>query len=91
MEFNDFCCPLCGKLYDKIIQIPRLLVKCGHTFCHICITKSIQNQNEDENEENQNKDLNTVKFTCPEDKTEYENLTNIEELPINLYLLNLMR
>jgi len=31
-------CPKCHKLYQKDINIPLLLIKCGHTLCDSCAT-----------------------------------------------------
>jgi hypothetical protein len=90
MDLNDFCCPLCGNLYNKINNTPRLLVKCGHTFCQNCISQLLLSKEKlKEIPFEKGEKENTYKFSCPEDKTEYENITKIEELPLNLYLINL--
>lgn len=74
MEIEDFSCPMCNILYDETTRIPRLLTKCGHTFCHECLVKNmIENQ-----------------LKCPDDNIEYENISKIDELPKNLTLLNLL-
>lgn len=30
-------CPNCQKEFNAIDNIPRILVFCGHTFCHACL------------------------------------------------------
>lgn len=35
-------CPLCQKDYSsdfKNLQVPRILIHCGHTFCHECLVQ----------------------------------------------------
>ena len=35
-------CPLCRKDYStdfKDPHVPRILIHCGHTFCHACLTE----------------------------------------------------
>ena len=33
-------CPKCQQKYTKKRQKPRVLQKCGHTFCEQCLTKN---------------------------------------------------
>uniref|UniRef100_A0A1B6JH28 RING-type domain-containing protein n=1 Tax=Homalodisca liturata TaxID=320908 RepID=A0A1B6JH28_9HEMI len=35
---NDFLCPICFELIDE-----AYITRCGHTFCHECISKSLEN------------------------------------------------
>jgi hypothetical protein len=35
-------CSVCKYEYDSYYRIPRVIAKCGHTFCEKCINSSIQ-------------------------------------------------
>ncbi|XP_054264370.1 E3 ubiquitin-protein ligase COP1-like isoform X1 [Macrosteles quadrilineatus] len=35
---NDFLCPICFELIEE-----AYITRCGHTFCHRCISKSLEN------------------------------------------------
>lgn len=77
MEIDDFCCPICENVYDEEKHIPRLLMKCGHTYCEICLkNKFVDNNNE---------------FICKEDNTTYEKIESVSDIPKNLSLLNLLK
>ena len=77
MEIEDFNCPICDNLFDDISHIPRMLLKCGHTYCELCIKTKLK----------ENKNL----FICPEDNNIYDKIENIEEIPRNVTLLNLLK
>lgn len=77
MEIEDFTCSICKSFYNEKINVPRLLMKCGHTFCEDCIKKKYI---DDDN-----------KLICPDDNTLYDNINNVEELPKNLSLLNIIK
>jgi hypothetical protein len=77
MEIDDLDCPLCEGLYNLTTKLPILLSMCGHTFCQDCINKLY--------------DPNSQILTCPEDNLKMENIQNLEILPKNVTLLNLMQ
>ena len=73
-SFDETKCPLCNNQYDEEIRIPRILLNCGHTICSLCISSS-----------NNSNSL----LKCPEDNTEYQNIT-LASFPINKALLRLL-
>ena len=74
---NIIECSICLEKYDKKEKLPRIL-KCGHTFCTSCLIK-IKDKNKPDN-----------KIKCPLDlKEEYEK-NNIEEIPINRVIFDLL-
>lgn len=77
MEIDDFCCPICENVYDEEKHIPRLLMKCGHSYCEICIKNQITENNK--------------QFICKEDNELYEKIESISDIPKNLSLLNLLK
>jgi len=79
MEIDDFCCPICENVYDEEKHIPRLLMKCGHTYCEICIENQIAAND------------SKRKFVCKEDNETYEKIESINDIPKNLSLLNLLK
>jgi len=78
MDSDDFNCPTCNSTYDEKKYIPRMLIICGHTYCQECLRNIHFNPNE-----------NVIK--CPEDQTRHDNIKNIEDLPKNLTLINLIK
>ena len=44
-ELSDILeCPLCMELYsddEPGLRVPRMLISCGHTVCHGCITNML--------------------------------------------------
>lgn len=34
-------CDVCMDLFSELV-IPKMLIECGHTFCHLCIAKILQ-------------------------------------------------
>lgn len=78
MEFDDFNCPLCNSNYNTASKIPRLLTKCGHTFCESCLIEKFK--------ENSN-----IRLECPEDNFVYEDILKITDLPTNIIVLNLIQ
>ena len=73
-SFDETKCPLCNNQYDEEIRIPRILLNCGHTICSLCISSS--------------NNSNSI-LKCPEDNTEYQNIT-LASFPINKALLRLL-
>src|SRR5690242_11807114 len=80
---NLLDCNICLEKYDSKEKIPRLL-KCGHTFCTKCL-KEITRLN---NNSNENLRLPFVK--CPMDKLIGHPNTNVEEIPINRLVIDLL-
>lgn len=74
---NIIECSICLEKYDKKEKLPRILT-CGHTFCTSCLIK-IKEKNKPDN-----------KIKCPLDlKIEYDK-NNIEEIPINRVIVDLL-
>ena len=73
MEIDDLDCPLCKCLYNMSIKIPRLLYKCGHTYCQDCLYSR----------------FNEHTIECPDDKEvyTYENIDRVEDFPKNISLI----
>ena len=74
-NYDERKCPSCKMLYKEDNNIPRILLNCGHTICSNCILNSI----------NSSKVLK-----CPEDSTEYENISSLDSFPINKALIKLL-
>ena len=74
-NYDETKCPLCKQIYDEDVRIPRILLNCGHTICSSCISNC----------------LNTSSILkCPEDQTEYPNITSLSSFPINKALIKLL-
>ena len=74
---NIIECSICLEKYDKKEKLPRILT-CGHTFCTSCLIK-LKEKNKQEN-----------RIKCPLDsKIEFEK-NNIEEIPINRIIFDLL-
>ncbi len=71
---NILDCSICLEKYNSKEKIPRIL-KCGHTFCTICLKELIRVKN--------NLEVYAPYVKCPIDKTLGHNNTNVEEIPIN--------
>ena len=74
-NYDETKCPLCKILYNEDNRIPRILLNCGHTICSSCILNSINS---------------SAILKCPEDSTEYENISSLESFPINKALIKLL-
>ncbi|KAL7630971.1 UNVERIFIED_CONTAM: hypothetical protein RMT77_018741 [Armadillidium vulgare] len=35
-------CNICAQVFDSLHFIPKMLIKCGHTFCSPCLIKLLQ-------------------------------------------------
>ena len=74
-NYDETKCPLCKQLYNEDNRIPHILLNCGHTICSDCISNCI----------------NSSKIIkCPEDSTEYQNISSISSFPINKALIKLL-
>jgi len=71
---RNFECPICFHPFDNISCQPRTLI-CGHTFCTICLNKTLINENIN--------GARISKISCPLDR-EITKIYNFEkQLPIN--------
>ena len=74
---NIIECSICLEKYNKKEKLPRILA-CGHTFCTSCLIKIKE------------KNIPEKKIKCPLDsKTEHDK-NNIEEIPINRVIVDLL-
>jgi hypothetical protein len=73
-------CSICLDKYNNKDKTPRIL-KCGHTFCSLCL-KELSKVGNLENY------LPYIK--CPLDKTIGHNNTNVDEIPINRVIVDLI-
>ena len=75
MNITKYNCVICHVPFDDSIHIPRILNKCNHIICSLCISKKLlSNKN------------NT--FSCPKDNTIYSNIENIDYFQINKEILD---
>ena len=74
-NYDETRCPSCKQFYNEDIRIPRILLNCGHTICSNCISNSINSSSI---------------LKCPEDLTEYQNVSALSSFPINKTLMKLL-
>ena len=74
MNFNSSNCIVCHFPFDDSIHLPRILNKCSHTVCSLCLSKSILSKSKT--------------FICPKDNKIYPNLDSLENFDINQIVLN---
>ena len=74
---NILECSICLEKYNKKDKLPRILV-CGHTFCTSCL-KKIKSKNISENQ-----------IKCPLDLKIGFETNNIEDIPINRVVVDLI-
>ena len=74
---NIIECSICLEKYDKKDKLPRILT-CGHTFCTSCLYK-IKEKNKPDN-----------KIKCPLDSKIENEKNNINEIPINRIIFDLL-
>lgn len=77
---NILDCNICLEKFDNKDKIPRIL-KCGHTFCTRCL-KELTRAN--------NIEIRLPYVKCPLDKTIGHNNTQIEEIPINRIIVDIL-
>ena len=70
-------CSICMEKYDKKEKLPRILA-CGHTFCTSCLQKIKQ------------KDIFEKQIKCPLDLKIGFETNNIEDIPINRIVIDLI-
>jgi hypothetical protein len=75
MEIDDLDCSLCQSLYNLSNKLPRLLTKCGHTFCQECLISGLE----------------SGIHNCPENCHATESISSIEDLPKNMTVINIMQ
>lgn len=69
-------CSLCHLEFDSYYHLPRVVPKCGHTFCEKCATKKVHLR------------ANRKIFICPDCESEVViRKTIAEELPVNSGIL----
>ena len=74
MNIIKYKCILCHIPFDDTIHLPRILNKCGHTICSLCISKKLLSNK-----------WNT--FSCPKDNIIYSKIGNIDYFKINKDIL----
>ena len=74
MNISRYNCIICHIPFDDTIHLPRILNKCGHTICSLCISKKLLTNKS-----------NT--FSCPKDNTIYSKIENIDYFQINKDIL----
>ena len=67
-------CSICSKEYNHITRIPRILPNCSHSFCSVCLQKLIVERD----------------YACPIDKKNFDPIEDINDLPINVPLQELI-
>ena len=74
---NILECSICLEKYNKKEKLPRILA-CGHTFCTLCLQKIKQKNKEEKH------------IKCPLDLKIGHETNNIEDIPINRVLVDLI-
>ena len=84
-------CPNCHKPFDALTCVPRILIFCGHTFCHQCIHALLSGEDEvgDEFTSPVREAKGDAHLECPECGTTNSAANGIESFPKNLVLLQL--
>ena len=75
MNISKYNCVICHVPFDDTIHLPRMLNKCSHTICSLCISQKLLSNKS-----------NT--FSCPKDNTIYSNIENIDYFQINKEILD---
>ena len=75
MNISKYNCVICHAPFDDTIHLPRILNKCSHTICSLCISQKLLSNKS-----------NT--FSCPKDNTIYSNIENIDYFQINKEILD---
>ena len=73
-------CPLCQKKYDSYYHLPRIVPKCGHTFCEKCINNRTQLKSKRKT------------FTCPECSIDVIMRKNLnDDVPKNQTIIDIIQ
>lgn len=73
-------CALCHQEFDLYYRTPRVIPKCGHTFCEKCITLRLIVK------------VNRRVFVCPQCKEDAVVRKNVaEDIPKNLDLIGIIK
>ena len=80
---NIIECSICMEQYNTTNKLPRIL-SCGHTFCTSCLISFIK-----KSESNCQNEFSTF-ISCPVDKQIGHNNQNINEIPINRLILDVL-
>ena len=64
---NMETCVLCKNEYNFTNHLPRIMIHCGHTFCHDCIKKVYR----------------SLRLRCPLCQKLIKNVLSLDRLPIN--------
>lgn len=74
MNIKKYNCVICQTPFDDTIHLPRILNKCNHIICSLCISKKLlSNKNST--------------FSCPKDNTIYSKIDNIDYFEIDKEIL----
>ena len=71
---NTLTCALCLQSFNLIDRLPRILPNCGHTLCHPCIAKTLENPEP----------------KCPVEQTEISPSAKVEDFPLNFLVKQLL-
>ena len=75
MNIRKYKCIICHSPFDNSIHLPRILNKCNHIACSLCISKKLLSK--------ENKT-----FSCSKDGTIYSKIKNIDYFQINKEMLD---
>ena len=75
MNISKYNCVICHAPFDDTIHLPRILNKCSHTICSLCISQKLLS-----NKSNI--------FSCPKDNTIYSEIESIDYFQINKEILD---
>ena len=80
-------CRICDSEYHSVNRPPRVLGRCGHSFCSECLSSMINAT------KSRFKDFQNWMLRCPFDKKEHliKRDTSVEEFPINYELVEVLR
>ena len=73
MNITKLTCLICHYPFDDSIHLPRIMPKCEHTICSLCISKRLL--------------LSNKTFICPKDNIIYSKVESIDYFKINNNIL----
>ena len=82
-----YSCQICTNEYNMGENLPKILGKCGHTICKICLSYQIQCV------KNSNLSFENWLLKCPFDNTTYliKKKSNADDFPKNFFLIDLIQ